>query len=119
MIDGSSWLTRLIAALSLSVCIAGCGRGSREARCERPSELASTLDLNVPAQQQHLRDDAHAAEALALTYADAMEGADGVGQHRQAIERCEATLLSDIARVHRLAPERVRMALGRQNDTPF
>jgi hypothetical protein len=110
---------RLIAALSLSICIAGCaGTGTREARCERPSDPPAVLDVKDPAAQRHLRDDGRTAESAAVRYADAMEG-DTPGQHRQMLERCEATLLADIARVHHVAPEQLRVAIARQNDTPF
>ena len=114
-------MIRLMAVVSLAACVAGCvERASREARCERPSEpAAAALDVKSPAAQQHLREDARAAEALAVSYADSMEGIERGGHHRQSIERCEAALLGDIARVHHVAPDQVRVALGRQNDTPF
>jgi len=77
------------------------------------------LDLKNPAQARHLHDDAQAAEVMAVTYADSMQGRDTFGQHRQSTERCEASLFSAIAYLHHIAVERVRGALRRQNDTPF
>ena len=114
---------RLSVALACAACLAGCTGGAprdapRGARCERLSEPVATLDLKDAALQRHLREDARAAEAFAASYADAME-IDKVGQHRQAMERCEGALLDDIARVHHVAAAQVRVALGRQNDTPF
>jgi hypothetical protein len=66
-----------------------------------------------------LRDDARAAELSAVSYADATDGLHVAGQHRQAMEWCEALLFDEIARAHHVAPAQVRTALARQNDTPF
>ena len=113
-------MMRLISALSLAACLTGCaGRELRSVRCEWPSEPAVLLDLKNTAQERHLHDDARAAEILAVTFADSKPGLDKFGQHRQSTERCEAMLFSAIARVHHVAPEQVRIALRRQNDTPF
>ena len=113
-------MMRLISALSLAACVTGCaGRELRTVRCEWPSEPAGRLDLKSPAQARHLHDDAQAAEVLAVTYADSKQELDRFGQHRQATEQCEAMLFNAIARVHHVAPEQVRVALRRQNDTPF
>jgi hypothetical protein len=109
-----------MAARSLAACLTGCaGRERSSARCEWPSEPAVLLDLANLAQARHLRDDARAAELSAVRYADATEGSTRVGQHRQAMERCEGLLFDEIARVHHVAPAQVRTALARQNDTPF
>ena len=111
---------RLIAALSVAVCVAGCaGRESRAVRCAWPSESAVVLELKDPAQTRHLRDDARAAEALAVTFADSTQGLEQAGRHWESMERCEGILFNDIARVHHVVPEQVRMALARQNDAPF
>jgi len=114
-------MARLIAALWLAASFAGCaGREMRGARCEWSSEPSpGLLDLKNPTQLRHLRDDARSAELLAVTYADSIQGLDTFGQHRHSMERCEGMLLSDIARVHHVTPEQVRMALRRQNDTPY
>ena len=113
-------MMRLMSVLSLAGCLTGCAaREMSSARCEWPSEPAVVLDLKNPAQVRHLQNDAQAAELRAVTYADSQQGLDRVGQHRQATERCEAMLFNAIARVHRVAPEQVRVALRRQNDTPF
>jgi hypothetical protein len=113
-------MMRLMSALSLAACLTGCaGRELRSMRCEWPSEPTVSLDLKNPAHVRHVHDDAQAAEALAVAYADSKQGRDRFGQHRQSTERCEAMLFKTIARVHRVAPEQVRVALRRQNDTPF
>jgi hypothetical protein len=113
-------MMRLLSAISLAACLSGCaGREVRSARCEWPSEVAISLDLKVPAQVRHLRNDAQAAESLAVTYADSQQGLEKFGQRRQVAERCEAMLFSAIARVHHVTLEQVRIALRRQNDTPF
>jgi hypothetical protein len=113
-------MMRRFSALSLAACLTGCaGRELRSMRCEWPSEPAVSIDLNNLAQLRHLHDDAQAAEALAVVYADSKQGRDEFGQHRQSTERCEAMLFDAIARVHRVAFEQVRVALRRQNDTPF
>lgn len=113
-------MIRLISALSLVVCLTGCaGRELHSVRCEWPSEPAVLLDLKNPAQVRHLHDDARAAEALAVTYADSKQVLDKIGQHRPTTQRCEAMLFNAIARLHHVAPEQVRIALRRQNDTPF
>jgi hypothetical protein len=113
-------MIRLMTALLLAACVTGCaGRELRSVRCEWPAEPAVLLDLKNPDQARHLHDDARAAEVLAVTYADSTPGVDAFGQHRQSTERCEAMLFHAIARVHRVAPEQVRVALRRQNDTPF
>jgi hypothetical protein len=113
-------MIRLISALSLAACVTGCaGRELRSARCEWPSEPTVSLDLKNPVQVRHLRDDAQVAEGLAVAYADSMQGRGTFGQHRQSTERCEAMLFNAIARVHRVPLEQVRVALRRQNDTPF
>ena len=113
-------MLRLIASLSLAASVAGCaGREPRSARCEWRPEAAEALDVTKPAQVRHLRDDARAAEALAVTFADLTQGLEQPGRHRESMERCEGILFNDIARVHHVTPEDVRVALGRQNDTPF
>jgi hypothetical protein len=113
-------MMRLISALLLAASLAGCaGRELNSVRCEWPSEPAVVLDLKNPAQLRHLHDDSQAAERLAVTYADSSQAPDKVGRHRQSTQRCEAMLFNAIARVHHVAPEQVRLALRRQNDTPF
>ena len=113
-------MTRLISAVLLTTCMTGCaGREMRTARCEWPVEPAVSLDLQNPAQLRHLHDDAQAAEMLAVHYADSQQGHDKFGRHRQLTEQCEAMLFGSIARVHRVEPKQVSVALRRQNDTPF
>jgi hypothetical protein len=113
-------MVRLISTLSLLVSLAGCaGRELSAAGCEWPPETAVSLDLKVPAQLRHLRDDAQAAELLAAIYADSRQGLDKFGERRQLAERCEATLFNAIARVHQVSLDQVRNALRRQNDLPF
>jgi len=111
---------RLISALLLAASLTGCaGRELHSVRCEWPSEPAVVLDLKNPAQLRHLHDDAQAAELLAVSHADSKQGLGKFGQHRQSTAACEAMLFNAIARVHHVAPEQVRIALRRQNDTPF
>jgi hypothetical protein len=114
-------MMRLISALSLAACFfTGCAAHDlHRVRCEWPSEPGVLLDLKNPAHERHLHDDAQTAEGLAASYADSKQGLEKFGQHRQSTERCEATLFNAIARVHQIAPEQVRIALRRQNDTPF
>lgn len=113
-------MTRVVWLLSLlSVGVGGCaGHDRLAARCEWPSETATSLDLRDQSQQRHLRDDARAAEDLAVRYADSVPGPQPPGEHQRAIERCEATLFDAIAHVHGVAAQQVREVLARQNDTP-
>jgi len=111
---------RLITVFSLAASVTGCAaRELRSVRCEWPSEPAVLLDLKNPDQARHLHDDAQAAEVLAVSYADSQPGGDTFGRHRQSTERCEVMLFDAIARAHRVPPDQVRLALRRQNDTPF
>ena len=113
-------MTRLLVLLSVSsVCLNGCaGRARLSAACEWPSETAVALILGDTDQYRHLRDDARAAEELAVRYADLVKTFPKAGEHRRLTERCEATLFAAIARAHRVTQEQVDEALARQNDTP-
>jgi hypothetical protein len=111
---------RLISALLVAVSVAGCAARERHlVRCEWPPEAAVAVDVKNPAQLRHLRADAQAAEALAVSYADSQPARETFGRQRQLTERCEAILFDAIARAHHVAPAQVRTALRRQNDTPF
>ena len=81
--------------------------------------LMAVLALTDTALREHLGGDARAAESLAGRYADSIASLDKAGQHRQTMQTCEGALLADVARVHHVAPEQVRLAIARQNDTPF
>ena len=113
-------MTRLGFVLLLAACVTGCGgRELRAVRCAWPSERAAPVDANTLDGFRHLHEDARAAEALAVRYADSATGLSQPGEHRRLTETCEATLVNSIADVHHVTPEQVRVALRRQNDTPF
>src|ERR1700737_3534942 len=103
-------MTRLLLLLSLLFMgTSGCaGHDRLAARCEWPSEPAASLDLRDQAKQRHLRDDARAAEGLAIRYTDSIRAPQQPGEHRRATEQCEATLFAAIARVHGVVPQQVR-----------
>jgi hypothetical protein len=105
------------ALIALGVCagmLSACGG----ARCEWPHEADAAIDLTNDIQRRHLRDDAHGARTFAVRYGDGQvilpsgPEEDGwnerVAVHRDAVSRCEASLISSIAANHHVSPAQVR-----------
>jgi hypothetical protein len=103
--------------LLLAICLAGCGRReARSSNCQWPAETAAPLDLNLPAERQHLADDAILAEDLAVRFADAHWGQrsghfEGFGVYGRERDRCMAGLFEAVGKNHGVTPAQVRLAL--------
>ena len=104
-------------SLLVLVCFPGCARRDRpNSNCEWPHETAISLDLNKPADQRHLSEDALLAEDLAIRYADSHKGPRsghfaGLAEYRRTRDQCMVALFEVIGNTHGVTQEQVRQAL--------
>jgi hypothetical protein len=108
--------------LLLLLSLPGCAGVDRyNSNCEWPRETPAALDMSDSAQRQHLSDDAHEAEDLAIRYADAHNGIHsghfkGEGAYSQARDQCMAALLGTIATTHGVTEAQVREGLTQRRE---
>lgn len=108
-----------VAALAVSISSVGCRRpDSQTAGCSWRAEAPLAFQSSSE-RQRHLRDDAEAAERIAVQFSESAVELGVQGERLRVKEECEARLWESIARVHQTTLQEVRNSMRRQNDMPF
>jgi hypothetical protein len=109
----------LVLCSASIVLLSGClRREGRNENCQWPHERARLLNLQYPADQRHLRDDAQFAEELAVRYGDSLRRL--VTDAQQKRNECMEVLFAQIAARHRVnTDEIIHAASGRDTVLDF